>query len=177
MHILYVCLQSDVMYALYIMKYGRLAIVAHCEQHTAYTMYVAVRSKTYNGGCTCALSMCFLIVCLLLAVVSAAPAFLLQYMQETDAAGASNNDLVSEADPIYVASDEDVDGDDTQGKMLLLRGTVRHRKCLRIQTDANAAFGHGMCGYCASIPKLDDFRRRMIRQAGLATHGSHKNMR
>ncbi|KAG5184284.1 hypothetical protein JKP88DRAFT_354462 [Tribonema minus] len=33
-----------------------------------------------------------------------------QYMQETDAAGASNDDLVSEADPIYVASDEDVDG-------------------------------------------------------------------
>lgn len=117
------------------------------------------------------------IICLLLAVVSAAPAFLLQYMQQTDTAGASNNDLVSEADPIYVASDEDINSDNTQGEMLLLRGTVRHRKCLRIQTSANAAFGHGMCGYCASIPKLDDFRRRIIRQAGQATHGSHKNMR
>ena len=79
---------------------------------------------------------------------------------------------------ITVACDDEVDDSDEHAHVEgMLRGSVRHLNCLRIQSDASASFHHGMCAYCASIPKLQDFRQRVIRQTGHAAQSSHKNFR
>lgn len=98
----------------------------------------------------------------------------MQYEQETATAAATPSSPSEE--PITVASDYDLDTVPAhrEGR---LHGTIRHRNCLRVQSVATASFHQGMCAYCATIPKLDDLRKRVMRQAGHAAHSSHKNLR
>jgi hypothetical protein len=56
-------------------------------------------------------------------------------------------------------------------------GTVRHDQCIRIENADDARFVRGICSRCRSLPKLKDFKGRVLRQAGGTSHSSHKNFR
>jgi hypothetical protein len=56
-----------------------------------------------------------------------------------------------------------------------IEGTVRAYKCLRVESEGTAKFHDCICAVCERIPTLQDFRMRVIRQAGEMSHSSHKN--